>query len=207
MLAKPCWWGPARPKQLPMAATWPGEMVVRMRDLLATPGWCLCHLAFFLSYINNVFVDSPSWGPCTHTELAEFCIQLFGQYIFKCIQLSFSLLPFHKAKVSGCACFLPKISNYAAASKWFCVQTHRKQCWFSKYDYPRHVHVCEVSHEIARETRHWYKSRVSHKLEAFHEAKNSHLRKKKITNKTGLQSLDKQFDQEFYFLSLSCTFP
>ena len=31
---------PKRPKQLSMAANWPGEMVVRMRDVLATPGWC-----------------------------------------------------------------------------------------------------------------------------------------------------------------------
>ena len=31
---------PKRQKQLSMAANCPGEMVVRMRDVLATPGWC-----------------------------------------------------------------------------------------------------------------------------------------------------------------------
>ena len=29
---------PKRPKQLSMAANWPGEMFVRMGDVLATPG-------------------------------------------------------------------------------------------------------------------------------------------------------------------------
>ena len=28
-----------KPKQLSMAANWPSEMVVRMRDVLVTPGW------------------------------------------------------------------------------------------------------------------------------------------------------------------------
>ena len=48
MLAMPCWWGLGRPKQLSVAANWLGEMVVCMRDVLATLGWCLCHLAFFV---------------------------------------------------------------------------------------------------------------------------------------------------------------
>ena len=48
MLATPCWWDPVRPKQLCIAANWPGEMVVRMCDVLATPGWCLCQLAFLV---------------------------------------------------------------------------------------------------------------------------------------------------------------
>ena len=33
-------------KELTMAANLPDEMVVRMRDVLATPGWGLCQLAF-----------------------------------------------------------------------------------------------------------------------------------------------------------------
>ena len=40
MLAALCWWGPERPKRPSMAAIWPGEVVIRMRDLLATAVYC-----------------------------------------------------------------------------------------------------------------------------------------------------------------------
>ena len=33
-------WSEAPVTRMSMAANWPGEMVVRMRDVFATPGWC-----------------------------------------------------------------------------------------------------------------------------------------------------------------------
>ena len=44
---------PKRLKQLSMAANWPGEMVVRMRDVLAhRVGVSVCHLAFIAIFQN-----------------------------------------------------------------------------------------------------------------------------------------------------------
>ena len=77
MLAALCWWGPARPKQPSMAAIWPGEMVIRMRDVLATAGWCYgVSPWFFVTHLTRMDADLINRRNVLHKNRVKFTYHL-----------------------------------------------------------------------------------------------------------------------------------